>query len=155
MTQMLLISGILFFTSFAFALNPGESLKEFSLEDQYGVESKVDKSVRYHLFAKDKKASEFIEDAFKKVDKDYFSKKNLVYVADVSGMPGFVLSWFARPKMKKYPFKVLIGEKPEVTKSLPTKKDQVSLIFLDNLKVLTIEYFENTKKLQSRVGALK
>ena len=37
-------------------------------------------------------------------------KNSAVYVADISGMPSLISKFIALPKMKKYPFSVLLLE---------------------------------------------
>lgn len=138
----------------ALATAPGESLQEFTLKNQHDAEAKVDKTIKYLVFAKDKKGSQIVEKAFKEVDKTYFAKKNMLYVADVSGMPGFALSWFAKPKMKKYPFQVLLDEEPGPTKDFPSKKDQVSLLYLDQLNMTKVEYFDSAESLSTAAAEL-
>ena len=73
MIRFFLIFLIQLYVSFSFALEIGGNLQTFSLDDQHEVKSKVDESVKYLLFAKDKKASKLIEEAFKEVEKDYFT----------------------------------------------------------------------------------
>jgi hypothetical protein len=151
-----MLKTILFFlvlSNSALALNPGDLLEEFSLKDQHENVSQVDASTKYLVFAKHKKASKIVEEAFRDTSKDYFPTKKLVYVADVSGMPGFVLSWFALPKMKKYPFRVLLEKEPDKTTVLPAKEGQVTVIFLDNLRVKKIEYYTEASSLSKTVEA--
>ncbi len=61
-------------------------------------------------------------------------------------MPSIITSLFAMPKMKEYPFSVLLVD--EANKGLfPVKEDMISIITLDNSKITDIKYVKTAEEL--------
>lgn len=131
-----------FFSSLVFAgpINIGEQIQGFSLKDQHGKLHKVGKTIRLVLFTTDKKGKNVISNAIDNKAKDYLTKNNTVYVADISGMPKLIAKLFALPKMRKLQYSILLDKGPSVTKDFPSKPNEVTLIYMDRLNIKTIEF---------------
>ena len=68
------------------------------------------------------------------------------YIADITGMPGIITSLIAMPKMKAYPFSVLLVD--DTNKGLfPVQEDMISVISLDNGKIKDIKYVKTADEL--------
>ena len=62
-------------------------------------------------------------------------KNSAVYVADISGMPSLISKFIALPKMKKYPFSVLLLD--DTNKDNFVKEDGKIIVYsLENGKVV-------------------
>mgnify|MGYP001122387654 FL=1 len=67
-------------------------------------------------------------------------------MADITGMPSLITKFIALPKMKDYPFSVLLID--EANKTLfPVKEDMISIISLENGKVTDIKYVKTAAEL--------
>lgn len=109
MLKKILFSLILSITAiFADTLSLGKDIPTIKIKDQFEKIHTIDLQVKTILFASDKGTSEILRDFLLEKDKDFLNKNNAVYVADISGMPSLIAKFFALPKMKKYPFSVLL-----------------------------------------------
>lgn len=136
------------------AENKPVELKSHKFKNQHGVEIELDESTKFIVFANGKESSTIVSEALKGTPKDYLKNKSVVYIADVSGMPSLVYSWFALPKMKEYPFSVAIDEEGNYSKILEFQKEKVSLIELNNLKIKKNSFFESPKKLRNSIDSI-
>ncbi len=80
------------------------------IKDQNEVEKVIDTNVKTILFASDKSTSDMLRDYLLPLSEkeNILEKNSAVYVADISGMPSLISKFIALPKMKKYPFSVLL-----------------------------------------------
>ena len=78
--------------------------------------------------------------------------KKAIYVADISGMPGFITKMVAIPKMQKRPYTIAILRDEAQSKRFPQKDDAITIIKLKSGKVTEITFVtkqeEITKALQ-------
>ena len=107
MKKILTVS--LVFSVMLFAgLKVGDTFPTLHLNDQFEKQTDVTNQTRYILMAFEKDVSVETANFFKKQPKGFLEKKHLLYISDISSMPSFITSMFALPKMKKYPFSVLL-----------------------------------------------
>jgi len=107
MKKILTVS--LVFSVMLFAgLKVGDTFPTLHLNDQFEKQTDVTNQTRYILMAFEKDVSVETTNFFKKQPKGFLEKKHLLYISDISAMPSFITSMFALPKMKKYPFPVLL-----------------------------------------------
>ena len=152
--KLLFTTLLLLFSVNTYSMEVGEKIKPFQLEDQHEKIQKVDTSFKLIIFARDDDANKVLAKALAKTNKTYLPKRKAIYVADISKMPGFVASWFALPKMRKYTYLSLLDRKPELTKIFPAKKSEITLIYLKDLTVEKIEYYKNPFKLRKVLDGL-
>ena len=73
-------------------------------------------------------------------------KNSAVYVADISGMPSLISKFIALPKMKKYPFSVLLLD--DTNKDNFVKEDGKIIVYsLENGKVVKIDKISTKEEL--------
>ena len=99
-----------------------------SLDDQFGHSVSLDTPHRQIFFAADMAAGKLVYKAFGQAKDDKMKNAGVLYVADISAMPGFVAKLFAKPKMRKYPYWMLLDEKGQVTADWPRQDDAVTVI---------------------------
>ena len=131
----------LFFLSLAvpaWALEAGESLAPFKIENQFGEPAELTAETALVVFSSDMDAAKLVtkhlNDNAGKITLD----KTLI-VSDISKMPSMISKMFAIPKMKKYSFKMALDKTGQTTKSWPREKGTVVAMKLSNLKVDSIE----------------
>ena len=110
-----MIKKLLLATFLALGLNAApltveSTITDLKIKDQHEVEKVIDTNVKTILFASDKSTSDMLRDYLLPLsEKENILEKNgAVYVADISGMPSLISKFIALPKMKKYPFSILL-----------------------------------------------
>ncbi|EKE71075.1 hypothetical protein [Gallaecimonas xiamenensis] len=98
------------------------------LSDQFDRQVEIPGDAKVIFFAADMDAGDLVKDAFGKDQGDTMAKAGVLYVADISKMPGLVYKLFAKPKMKKYPYRMVLDQEGELTKDWPHQKGAVAII---------------------------
>lgn len=135
------------FVSFANALNIGESLPTFAIQDQFEKAHTLKNDTKTIVVASGKDTSAIIKDYLLKQDGDFLTKNNAAYVADISGMPSLIAKFFALPKMKKYPFSVLLVDE-EQTKKFSKQDDKITIYKVNEGKVTSVNYISTEAELE-------
>ncbi len=77
----------------------------------------------------------------------YLDDHGAIYLANIYGMPG-VGRFFALPKMKKYPHRILLADDEHLLDRHPQKKNHLTLFRLDAAgKITAIEFIDPEKDL--------
>ncbi|MFA5720698.1 MAG: hypothetical protein WC920_00310 [Aliarcobacter sp.] len=94
----------------AASLSIDSSIVDIKIKDQFDKVHTLNSDVKTILFASDKGTSDMLRDYLLPLsEKENILEKNgAVYVADISGMPSLISKFIALPKMKKYPFSILL-----------------------------------------------
>lgn len=132
--KKILFTTLLFLASVANALNIGDSTPTFKIKDQFEKEHVISADAKKILVAADKGTSEILRDYFNAQPKGFLEQNKAYYVADISGMPSLIAKFFALPKMKKYPFSILLVNE-EQTKSFTKKEGNITVYTIENGKV--------------------
>ncbi|WP_144211344.1 hypothetical protein [Shewanella donghaensis] len=152
MKALLFAVSILFMTSAqanVFVLN--DKIEPITLEDQFEQPLVVNETTKVVLFSRGMKGGEFIQEALETIPADQ-QPTDMAYIADISGMPSLIARFVAIPKMKDLPFSMGLDREGDATASWPAEKDMATVVTLDNLSVLSIEYFDNSEAI---IEALK
>lgn len=131
----------------------GETVESFQLEDQFGKLGRVDESTEIILFSRDMDGGDLLSTALEGKDAKFLADRNAVYVADINGMPGLVARLFALPKMRKRGYPMLLDREGEVTARLPDREGSGTLIELDELQVVRIDFFSSAEEIKARMDA--
>src|SRR5574344_1438869 len=126
------------------------------IKDQNEVEKVIDTNVKTILFASDKSTSDMLRDYLLPLNKkeNILEKNSAVYVADISGMPSLISKFIALPKMKKYPFSVLLLD--DTNKDNSVKEDRKIIVYsLENRKVVKIDKISTKEELASIIKYIK
>jgi predicted transcriptional regulator len=146
MIKKLLITAFLGLTLFANPLTTGQSLPTLKIKDQFEKEFTIDSNIKTIIFSASKTEGTTIKEFLLTKDKDYLTTNKAVYVADITGMPSIITSLVAMPKMKAYPFSVLLVD--DSNKGLfPVKEDMISIISLDSGKITDVKYVKTAEEL--------
>ena len=94
----------------AASLNIDSSIVDIKIKDQFDKVHTLNSDVKTILFASDKGTSDMLRDYLLPLSEkeNVLEKNGAVYVADISGMPSLISKFIALPKMKKYPFSILL-----------------------------------------------
>lgn len=146
MIKKFLFTVLLSLSAIANSLTVGSDIPTLTVKDQFEKDHTVDANVKTILFSASKTGGTTIKDFLLTKDKDYLTTNNAVYIADITAMPSLVTKFIAMPKMKDYPFSVLLID--EANKGLfAVKEDMVSIISLENGKITDIKYVKTVEEL--------
>jgi hypothetical protein len=145
------------FASFASA-NPsageariGDSLL-MELKDQHDQAVAINEQTNLVLFAAGKSTSALMSKVLEDLPPSTLKDKKAIYVADISGMPGFITKMVAIPKMQKRPYTIALLRDEAQSKRFPQKDGAITVIKLKSGKVTEITFVtkqeEITKALQ-------
>ena len=140
MKNILLIS--LLFTATLFSgLKRGENFPDIVLKDQFGKVLKIEAPDRLIFVTFEKETAIKTADFFKKKPKGFLKKAHIKYLSDISTMPSFITSMFALPKMREYPFSVMLI-RDDLGHELDKKEGKVTVYRLRNRKITAIGFVD-------------
>ena len=140
MKNILLISLLLTATLFS-GFKRGENCPDIVLKDQFGKVLKVEASDRLIFVTFEKETAIKTADFFKKKPKGFLKKAHIKYLSDISTMPSFITSMFALPKMRKYPFSVMLI-RDDLGNELDKKEGKVTVYRIRHQKIASIEFVD-------------
>ncbi|WP_076539249.1 hypothetical protein [Shewanella sp. UCD-KL21] len=155
MKALLFAVSVLFMTSAqanVFVVN--DKIEPVTLEDQFEQPLVVNEQTQVVLFSRGMKGGEFIQAALEATTTEQ-QPANLVYIADISGMPSLIARFVAIPKMKDLPFAVGLDREGDATASWPAEEDMATMVTLDKLTVVSIENFDSNETLIEAIKAAK
>lgn len=149
MKKLLLILSLAVY-SIAAQLNTGEKIPTFSINDQFEKAQMIPTTTKTIIVAGSKDASDVIKEYLLSLEGDSLTKNDAVYIADISGMPSLITKFFALPKMKKYPFKILLLDETNNTKFL-MQEDKITIYEVENQLVKDVKYITTKEELAAYV----
>ncbi len=148
MIKKLLLATFLALGLNAASLNVDSTVNDIKIKDQFEKEHTIGTNVKTILFASDKKTSDMLRDYLLPISEkeNVLEKNGAVYVADISGMPSLISKFIALPKMKKYPFSILLLD--DTNKANFTKEDGKIIVYsLEAGKVVKIDKISTKEEL--------
>ena len=140
MKKILLVSLLLTASLFP-GLKRGENFPDIILKDQFGKVLKIEASDRLVLVTFEKETAIKSADVFKTKPKGFLKKSHIKYLSDISTMPSFITSMFALPKMREYPFSVMLI-RDDLGHELDKKGGKVTVYRLRNRKIESIGFVD-------------
>lgn len=131
----------------------GDTLPSAQFENQHGKpEPFPGEGTHVVLFAVEKAPSDVVNEYLTALGVDAMRKQGIVFLADISGMPGFVTQTFALPKMRKRPYSILLASKAEQCAFMPHEKDAVTVMHIQQGKITRVAYARDLSALKSAIG---
>lgn len=124
----------------AAAVAVGQPLPALALKDQHDKPWQITPGTRLVIFAAGRKASTLVQSVLQALPKDQLTRKNALYLADMSKMPGFVTRTFALPALREMPYLIGVSLDEAVLAPWPRQTDAVTLIELEQNMVKRISY---------------
>jgi hypothetical protein len=132
----------------------GKPFPSYTLEDQFGQTNTLSSETRFVIVASEKDISGKVNDWLKTKEPDYLAGLKTEYVSDIEPMPGIITSLFALPKMKRYPFKLLLATEKSFAATYPKQKGRIALFTLDANHVLTdLQFVETAAEIEAALTA--
>ncbi|MDQ7073993.1 MAG: hypothetical protein Q9O24_02310 [Gammaproteobacteria bacterium] len=139
---------VIFFTLGVSSSVLAESLQPASLEDQWGKKQTLSYVDGWFILAADKTRGEWVKESLLALKVTDLTKHKLVYVADLSSIPSFMLSFVGLPILKELPFKVLLDREGEVSKTWPRKEDKITVFLSQKGEVKEVRFFDSQESLE-------
>lgn len=118
----------------------GKPLPALELKDQHDKPWQITPGTRLVIFAAGRKASSLVQSVLQALPKDQMTRKNAMYLADMSKMPGFVTRTFALPALREMPYLIGVSQSDAALAAWPRQTDAVTLIELEQNIVKDISY---------------
>jgi hypothetical protein len=122
----------------------GDTLPKISLLDQFEKEHQVTTKDRLLILAFEKDVAGQIKEYLETKPKGFLDKNHAKYISDISHMPSMVTSWFAIPKMKKYPFSIMLIY-DEFGKEFGRQEGKITIYRIQNYKIVSVEFISPDK----------
>lgn len=114
----------------------GDVFKPYKLEDAHHKKHTLKPETKLVLISFEMELSKGIHGWLANKEPDFLNKNKAEYVADITEMPGIITWLFARPKMQKYPFTILLADDEKFAPSFPREEEKILAIELDDNKVV-------------------
>ncbi|MYM64403.1 hypothetical protein [Pseudomaricurvus sp. HS19] len=98
-----------------------------ALENQFGAAWQAGQTPLQLLFVDDMGGNKMLRRALEVSDHTCLSDGRLVYVADISGMPGLIARAIALPRMRKLDYPIWLDRNGDATAMLPRQEEGVIL----------------------------
>lgn len=84
---------------------------------------------------------------------DFLDRQKTLFIANIHGMPS-IGRFFALPKMKKYPHRILLGDDEHLLDRFPVQEGKLTVLRLDpSAKITAIEFVDAEKGLPAFFAA--
>lgn len=128
-------------------LQPGETLPAFSLKDQHDQPFTFSPGPHLVLvgfsMGVGKQANAFLA----RQPADFLAQHHALFIANIYGMPA-IGRFFALPKMKKYPHRILLADDEHLLDRFPNQPGKLTVLRLDALaKITSVEFVDAEKSL--------
>ncbi|MCU7940683.1 MAG: hypothetical protein KZQ64_04095 [gamma proteobacterium symbiont of Bathyaustriella thionipta] len=131
----------------------GDKIDAVSLHDQHEKQGVINKATRMILFSRDKKGGEILTDALSRMPRDFLGEQKMIYITDISAMPGLISKYIAIPSMQKKSFSILLDADGTNTANFPDKNAMATLIYLESLTITQVIYVESVEAVVTRLTA--
>jgi hypothetical protein len=98
---------------------------------------------------------ELAHSVLSRIPPERMEREGIVYLADISAMPGLITTMFALPKFREYTYPVLLGYESAETMDLPRTEGRLTLIELRDGSVESIAMAENAEQLSQAISRLQ
>lgn len=144
--NILLSSALVAFSSMSYAV---ENLKSVSFEDQWEQVHSIAEDTQWVVFSSHKDGGKWVKEIFNELKVTNLDDYKIVYVADISAMPGFITKLFAIPKMQDFPFEIYLDMEGDATVNWPRNQEQVSVYHVVDSAFEETQYFAEKDTLKA------
>lgn len=122
-------------------VSKGQPFSPYTLPDPHGVTNTLKAETRFVIVASEMTISKSITAWLTAKEPGFLEARRAEYVSDITPMPGLISYLFAKPKMRKYPFRMLLAEDPSFAQTYPRKEGHLALFVLDDQQVVSDLHF--------------
>lgn len=137
-------------------LKAGDPFPPYALEDAFGRTNALNPQTRAVLVASEKGVSERLTAWLKARDAGFLAAHRTEYVSDITPMPAIITHLFALPKIRKYPFPLLLARDPQFARTYPHQPGRIALFLLDGQQVITgLHFLEKPEEIEPLLAPLR
>ncbi len=131
-------------------LNAGSTIS-FTLPDQFDKAHTLKAETKTLVLVFAKATGHTVKEFLKKQDSDYLTKRDTLFVADISPMPTVIRNTFALPDLKKSAYSVLLIYDKNISHQLKNEKeaDKIAVVTLENRVVKAVIYISTEEELKN------
>ena len=131
----------------------GSKLADFTIEDQFDKKHSLTNKTKKVLFAFSKPMGHVMKVYMGVRDVDYLTSRDILFIADVSGMPKVIFNMFALADMKesKYPMLLILEKENAKMFRNENKKDFIMVLSLENKTITNIEFVNSEEALKKAI----
>jgi hypothetical protein len=131
----------------------GNKLADFTIDDQFDKKHSLTNKTKKIIFAFSKPMGHIVKMYMSDKEKNYLQKRDILFIADVSGMPKIIYNMFALSDMKEanYPMLIILKKENALRFRNEDKKDYIMILTLDNKTITNIKYVNNAKDLKKEI----
>ena len=119
----------------------GDTVPKISAKDQHGKEFLFTNNLQVLLIVTEMSTAKTANVKLAEQAEGFLEKHSAAYLMDIHAMPG-IARYFALPKMRKYPQRIILFESEEALMAFPAKSGCVTLLTLSSAgKIEKIEYW--------------
>jgi hypothetical protein len=122
------------------SLQVGDGYPMIQLKDQHEQAVLMNEQVQLILFAAGKSSSELMTKTLEALPPTTLKDKKALYIADISGMPGFITKMVAIPRMQKMPYSIGLIRDEALSQAFPKKESAITIIRWQAGKVTQIRF---------------
>ena len=108
------------------AVAVGEKFPGYELEDQHGNKHSLDPATQIVLISTNMELSKSVHGWLLEKPPTYLADHHIEYVSDITDMPGIISWMFAKPKMRKYPFRILLADDEAFAPNYPAEEAKLA-----------------------------
>lgn len=127
---LVLLVGFLVVPASAGQLTVGDVMPAITANDQHGVPFVLTTNIQTLLVATEMDCSKAANRQLAAQAAGFLDKHNAAFLMDIHSMP-WIARWFAIPKMKKYPQRIVFIDSPKVLTNFPSQTNRVAVISLN------------------------
>ncbi len=139
MIKKVLFLAMLTTALFSNSFDVNSNIGSFELKDQFDKKHTVSSDVTTMIVSFEKDTSAGVNEFLSDKEKGFLENNNAVFIADISGMPSLITSFFALPKMKKYNYNILLIY-DEDEKRFLKKEETLTVYKLENGVITSVNY---------------
>ncbi len=131
----------------------GKELAAFTFKDQFEKEHSLTSDVKKVIFVFSKPTGHIMKIYMGVRKPDYLISRDILFIADISGMPSLIAKMFAIPDMKESKYPILLIKEKENAKRFrkEEQKDAVMIITLKNKIVKNVKFVTNETDLKNEI----
>ncbi len=125
-------------------LSIGDQFPNQTYEDPHEAKHQLNPDTQYVLVSFEMELSKGIHTWLSEKEPDYLEKHKMQYVSDITKMPSIITFLFARPKMKRYKFPILLAKDEKFAPQFPILEGKFALFELDDDRIVKeVRYFKD------------
>ena len=141
-----------YFVKASKGINIGSQL-DFILPDQFDKSHSLTNSTKKLILVFTKSTGHDVKEFLNRQEKNFLTKRDTLFLADISPMPSIIRNTFALPDLRKSKYSVLLIYDENIAKKLKNAKeeDKIAIINLRAKEITEVKYILTTKELKENL----